>query len=164
MKRNLTTAKANPKGSAGVDLMSMRNKANDRQEERLRRLEQEIMALKPRQGKPYTTIVIQPLCPEIMAAVPLERLRIPSIKPYAGITDSTDHLELFNSHMMVQDASDAMWCRVFSITLEGHARTLYSNLTHHAITTFAQLRSSFLAHFAPLQRHRRSTMALVSLK
>ncbi|XP_052203242.1 uncharacterized protein LOC127808678 [Diospyros lotus] len=57
-----------------------------------------------------------------MAAVPPERLRIPAIKLYAGTSDPSNHLDLFASHMMVQDASDSMWCRVFSATLEGHAR------------------------------------------
>ncbi|XP_052172145.1 uncharacterized protein LOC127788065 [Diospyros lotus] len=57
-----------------------------------------------------------------------------------------------------------MCCRVFLATLEGHARAWYSNLAHHSIVSFAQLRGSFLAHFAPLRRHRRSTMALVSMK
>ncbi|XP_052198186.1 uncharacterized protein LOC127805048 [Diospyros lotus] len=99
-----------------------------------------------------------------MAAVPPKHLCIPTIKPYAGTIDPMDHLDLFTSHMMVQDASDVMWCRVFLATLEGNARTWYSNLAHHLIANFAQLQSSFLAHFAPLQRHRRSTMALVNLK
>ena len=65
--------------------------ANERQEEKLRCLEQEITALKPRQGEPYTTVMIQPLCPKIMAAVPPKHLRIPAIKPYMGITDLTNH-------------------------------------------------------------------------
>ena len=62
----------------------------------------------------------QPLNPEIMATVPPERLRILAIKPYAGTTDPMDHLDLFTSHMIVQDASDVMWCGVFLSTLEGH--------------------------------------------
>ncbi|XP_052199945.1 uncharacterized protein LOC127806571 [Diospyros lotus] len=99
-----------------------------------------------------------------MAAIPPERLRILAIKPYVGTTDPMDHLNLFTSHMMVQNASDTMWYRVFLATLEGHAHAWYSNLAHHSITSFAQPQGSFLAHFAPLQRHRRSTMALVSLK
>ncbi|XP_052203187.1 uncharacterized protein LOC127808657 [Diospyros lotus] len=135
-----------------------------RQERRLRQLEEEIAALKPRTGEAQGPRINQPLGPEIMAAIPPERLCIPAIKPYAGTTDPMDHLDLFTSHMMVQDASDAMWCRVFLATLEGHAWAWYSNLAHHSIVSFAQLRSSFLAHFAPLRRHRRSTMALVSMK
>ncbi|XP_052179879.1 uncharacterized protein LOC127793139 [Diospyros lotus] len=135
-----------------------------RQERRLRQLEEEMAALKPRTGEAQGPRINQPLGPEIIAAIPPERLRIPAIKSYAGTTDPMDHLDLFTSHMMVQDASDAMWCRVFLATLEGHARAWYSNLAHHSIVSFAQLRSSFLAHFAPLRRHRRSTMALVSMK
>ncbi|XP_052172286.1 uncharacterized protein LOC127788214 [Diospyros lotus] len=121
-------------------------------------------ALKLKTGEAQGPRINQPLSPEIMAAIPPERLRIPAIKPYAGTSDPMDHLDLFTLHMMVQDASDAMWCRVFLATLEGHARAWYSNLAHHSIVSFVQLRGSFLAHFAPLERHRRSTMALVSMK
>ncbi|XP_052206797.1 uncharacterized protein LOC127811127 [Diospyros lotus] len=99
-----------------------------------------------------------------MVVVPPKRLRILAIKPYVGTTDKMDHLDLFTSHMMVQDASDAMWCRVFLEILKGYACAWYSNLAHHSITSFTQLRSSFLAHFAPLRRHQRSTMAFISLK
>jgi len=102
----------------------------------------------------------QPLSPENMVAVSSERLRIPAIKPYAGTIDPMDHLDLFTSHMMVQDASDAMWCRVFPAMLEGNARAWYSNLAHHSIASFFQLRSSFLVHFAPFWRHRRSTIVV----
>ncbi|XP_052181996.1 uncharacterized protein LOC127794786 [Diospyros lotus] len=103
-------------------------------------------ALKPKAGEAQGARINQPLNPEIMAAIPSKRFRIPAIKPYAGTSDLMDHLDLFTSHMMVQDASDAMWCRVFLATLEGHAR------------------ACFLAHFAPLRRHQRSTMDLVSMK
>ncbi|XP_052203083.1 uncharacterized protein LOC127808555 [Diospyros lotus] len=109
-------------------------------------------------------MVNQPLSPKIIAAIPSERLRILTIKPYTGTIDPMDHLDLFTSHMMMQDASDIMWCRVFLATLEGHAHAWYSNLAHHSIANFAQLRGSFLAHFALLRRHQSSTMALVSLK
>ncbi|XP_052193833.1 uncharacterized protein LOC127802169 [Diospyros lotus] len=135
-----------------------------RQERRLQQLEEEMAALKPKTRETEGPRINQPLSPKIMAAIPPERLRIPAIKPYAGTSDPMDHLDLFTSHMMVQDASDAMWCRVFLATLEGHARAWYSNLAHHSIVSFAQLRGSFLAHFAPLRRHQRSTMALNALR
>ena len=84
-------------------------------------MEVEMTALKLRRGEAYDMIVNQPLSLEIMVAVPPEHLRISAIKLYVSVTDPIDHLELFTSHIMVQDASDAMWCRVFSTTLEGHA-------------------------------------------
>ena len=72
-----------------------------------------------------------------MAVVLPERLHIPAIKPYVGTTDPLDHLDLFPSHMMVQDASDTMWYGVFLETVEGHMRAWYSNLAHHSIAYFA---------------------------
>ncbi|XP_052172121.1 uncharacterized protein LOC127788039 [Diospyros lotus] len=124
----------------------------------------EVTKLRRREEEPHDIVSNQPLSREIIAIIPSEHLRIPAIKPYGGTTDPADHLSLFASHMMVQAAPDAMWYRVFPATLEGHARAWYSSLTHRSIANFGQLRNKFLAHFAPLRRHQRSTMTLVNLK
>ena len=133
-------------------------------ERRLRLLEREVATLRRREEEPHDIVSNQPLSREIMAIIPSEHLRIPAIKPYGGTTDPADHLNLFASHMMVQAAPDAMWCRVFPATLEGHARAWYSSLAHRSITDFGQFRNKFLTHFALLRRHQRSTMTLVNLK
>ncbi|XP_052180473.1 uncharacterized protein LOC127793785 [Diospyros lotus] len=99
-----------------------------------------------------------------MSEVPPERFRIPSIKLYDGSTDPYDHVELFSSHMLVQLGSDAMWCRAFSATLGGHARTWYSCLPHRSINSWEELKTYFLAHYAHLKRHWKSSMALVNIK
>lgn len=91
-------------------------------ERRLRHLEMEVAELRKREEEPHNIVFNQPLSWEIMAIIPSERLRIPTIKPYGGTTDPADHLNIFASHMMVQMTPDAMWCRVFPATLEGHAR------------------------------------------
>ncbi|XP_052175321.1 uncharacterized protein LOC127790084 [Diospyros lotus] len=57
-----------------------------------------------------------------------------------------------------------MWCRAFSATLGGHARTWYSCLPHRSISSWEELKTCFLAHYAPLKRHRKSFMALVNIK
>ena len=64
-------------------------------------MEKEIAALKLKHVESRSMAVNQPLSLEIMAVVPPECLRIPSIKPYAGTTDLMDHLDLFTFHMMV---------------------------------------------------------------
>ncbi|XP_052189934.1 uncharacterized protein LOC127799746 [Diospyros lotus] len=95
-----------------------------------------------------------------MVEVPPERFRIPSIKLYDGSTDPYDHVELFSSHMLVQSGSNAMWWRAFSVTLGGHAWTRYSCLPHRSINRWEELKTCFLAHYAPLKSHRKSSMAL----
>ncbi|XP_052206769.1 uncharacterized protein LOC127811096 [Diospyros lotus] len=57
-----------------------------------------------------------------------------------------------------------MWCRAFLATLGGHARTWYSCLSHRSINHWEELKTCFLAHYVPLKRHRKSSMALVSIK
>ena len=85
-------------------------------------MEKEIATLKLKQGESHGMAMNQPLSLKIMAAVLPERLCILAIKSYASTTNSKDQLDLFTSYMMVQDESDAMWCKVFLATLEGHAR------------------------------------------
>ncbi|XP_052189874.1 uncharacterized protein LOC127799692 [Diospyros lotus] len=99
-----------------------------------------------------------------MSEVPPKRFRIPSIKLYDESTDPYDHVELFYSHILVQSGSNAMWCRTFSATLGGHARTWYSCLPHRSINSWEELKTCFLAHYAPLKRHRKFSMALVNIK
>ncbi|XP_052204114.1 uncharacterized protein LOC127809395 [Diospyros lotus] len=99
-----------------------------------------------------------------MSEVPPERFHIPSIKLCDGSTDPYDHVELFSSHMLVQSGFDEMWCRAFSTTLGGYARTWYSCLPHHFINSWEELKTCFLAHYAPLKGHQKSSMALVNIK
>jgi len=106
----------------------------------------------------------QPLSKSIMAEVPLERFRIPSIKLYDRSIYPYDHLELFSPHMLVQSGSNAMWCWVFLATLGGHARTWYSCLSHRSINSWGELKTYFLANYTPLKHHRKYFMALVNIK
>ncbi|GKV48654.1 hypothetical protein SLEP1_g55455 [Rubroshorea leprosula] len=49
--------------------------------------------------------------------------RIPQLETYDGMKDPDDHLHAFYSCMQVQNASDALMCKIFPSTLRGNART-----------------------------------------
>ena len=44
--------------------------------------------------------------------------KIPQVEPYDGTTDPLDHLGSFKAHMMIQGASDALYCLAFPATLK----------------------------------------------
>ncbi|XP_052171495.1 uncharacterized protein LOC127787474 [Diospyros lotus] len=128
-----------PSEAAGSTSSPSRERGTS-QERRLRFLEKQVQELKKGKEELPHLGSNQPLNKGIMSEVPPERFRIPSIKLYDGSTDPYDHVELFSSHMLMQ-----------------------SGLTRCG-AGWEELKTCFLAHYAPLKRHRKSSMALVNTK
>ncbi|XP_021744015.1 uncharacterized protein LOC110710066 [Chenopodium quinoa] len=63
------------------------------------------------------------------------KVKIPTLDPYEGKTDPTDHLNAYKAQMGVQIGCEASWCRFFPTTLKGIAQTWFNNLTPGSIRT-----------------------------
>lgn len=48
----------------------------------------------------------------------LPYFKIPQLEHYNGTSDPLDHLDSYNTYMMIQDASDALHCLAFSTILK----------------------------------------------
>ncbi|GMN64342.1 hypothetical protein TIFTF001_033411 [Ficus carica] len=85
--------------------------------------------------------------PPIMASPYPSRLKMPTIPSYDGSTDADEHVENYQTHMLIQSANDATLCKSFCLTLTGTARQWYRRLPPESIDSFQQLASSFSAVF-----------------
>ncbi|XP_058099697.1 uncharacterized protein LOC131244048 [Magnolia sinica] len=88
-----------------------------------------------------------PFVEEIMQARLPERFRLPQITPFTGKTDPTGHIESFRTYMELHDASDAVMCRAFSLTLTDVSRLWFKQLKPKCISSFTKLSDAFLTNF-----------------
>ncbi|XP_058092135.1 uncharacterized protein LOC131238024 [Magnolia sinica] len=84
---------------------------------------------------------------KIMHARLPDQFRLPQIIPYTGKADPTEHIESFWIHMELHDASDAVMCRAFLLTLSDVARLWFKQLKPRSISSFAELNDTFIANF-----------------
>ncbi|KAL5846254.1 hypothetical protein ACOSQ3_009778 [Xanthoceras sorbifolium] len=92
---------------------------------------------------------------EEISSVPIpDHIKIPrkDMCGYNGTGDPDDHLDTYLDWMNMQGASDALKCKIFSLTLIGDARTWISGLRRQSISSFAELQREFRSGFAGSRR------------
>ncbi|CAA0825818.1 Unknown protein, partial [Striga hermonthica] len=92
-----------------------------------------------------------PLAPELTAEALPAKVKIPQIGMYDGTSDPDAHLGHYTSWMDLHGASDALRCRMFSLTLGPRAQKWYYTLPPHSIWKWQQLRAAFRSHFIGAQ-------------
>ena len=103
-----------------------------------------------REMGPLDNITAEPELPftyDIMVAKYPPRFHLPQMEPYDGQRDPTEHLELYRTLIEVQEASQAILCRAFSLTLVGGARRWFQRLQPNFISSFEDLSREFTFHF-----------------
>ena len=84
-----------------------------------------------RMDSPFTTEVLNhPFTP---------KFRLPQLKSYDGSKDPLDHIESFETLMLLQMTLDEVMCRVFQTTLKGAAMVWFSKIPSRTIANFKQL-------------------------
>ncbi|CAA0814759.1 Unknown protein, partial [Striga hermonthica] len=92
-----------------------------------------------------------PLALELTAEALPAKVKIPQIGMYDGTSDPDAHLGHYTSWMDLDGASDALRCRMFSLTLGPRAQKWYYTLPPHSIWKWQQLRAAFRSHFIGAQ-------------
>ena len=85
------------------------------------------------------------------------------MEPYDGTFDPFDHLGSFKAHMMIQGASDVMYCLAFPAILKKAARMWYSSLRPGTIDSFFELEKLFVLHFRTCRKTPRNMDTLFLL-
>ncbi|CAA0841637.1 Unknown protein, partial [Striga hermonthica] len=108
----------------------------------------------PRHVSTSGNVIIEadsPLAPELTAEALPVKVKIPQIGMYDGTSDPDAHLGHYTSWMDLHGASDALRCRIFSLTLGPRAQKWYYTLPPHSIWKWQHLRAAFRSHFIRAQ-------------
>ena len=88
-----------------------------------------------------------PFSKRIMEETILRQFKIPQVEPYDGTIDLFDHMDSFKAHMMIQNASDILYCLAFLATLKKVAQMWYLGIPAGMIHSFSQFEKIFLSYF-----------------
>ncbi|GKV32747.1 hypothetical protein SLEP1_g41332 [Rubroshorea leprosula] len=92
-----------------------------------------------------------------------EGFKIPHLETYDGSGDPNEHLHTYQAIMRIQNANDAMMCKVFPATLKSTARRWYHKLPRHSINSFSQLAKLFSNKFASQREIKRTATELMQV-
>ncbi|RRT34888.1 hypothetical protein B296_00056362, partial [Ensete ventricosum] len=89
--------------------------------------------------------------------------RLPTLEPYDGSTDPTEHVAAFKAHMALYNTSDALMCRTFPMILRGPAQMWYSRIKSSSIPSFDQFAKEFELNFIASSCLRPTVASLLGL-
>ncbi|GKV39547.1 hypothetical protein SLEP1_g47305 [Rubroshorea leprosula] len=104
-----------------------------------------------------------PLNLSITAEPYQEGFKIPHLETYDGSSDPDEHLHTYQAIMRIQNANDAMMCKVFPATLKSTARRWYHKLPRHSIDSYSQLAKLFSNKFASQREIKRTVTELMQV-
>ncbi|GKV25972.1 hypothetical protein SLEP1_g35342 [Rubroshorea leprosula] len=133
-------------------------------ERQLRDVQKSIDELKsPRSHQQTLDLDSAPLNLSIRAEPYQEGFKIPHLETYDGSGDPDEHLHAYQAIMRIQNANDAMMCKVFPATLKSTARRWYHKLPRHSIDSYSQLAKLFSNKFASQREIKRTAIELMQV-
>ncbi|GKV06462.1 hypothetical protein SLEP1_g18360 [Rubroshorea leprosula] len=139
-------------------------KKNAELERQLRDVQKSIGELKsPRSYQQTLDLDSAPLNLSITTEPYQEGFKIPHLETYDGSGDPDEHLHTYQAIMRIQNANDAMMCKVFPTTLKTTARRWYHKLPRHSIDSYSQLAKLFSNKFASQREIKRTATELMQV-
>ncbi|GKV28120.1 hypothetical protein SLEP1_g37206 [Rubroshorea leprosula] len=92
-----------------------------------------------------------------------EGFKIPHLETYDGSGDPDEHLHTYQAIMRIQNANDAMMCKVFPATLKSMAKRWYHKLPKHSIDSYSHLAKLFSNKFASQREIKRIATELMQV-
>ncbi|GKV02988.1 hypothetical protein SLEP1_g15357 [Rubroshorea leprosula] len=133
-------------------------------ERQLQDVQKSIDELKsPRSHQQTLDLDSAPLNLSITAKPYQEGFKIPHLETYDSSGDPDEHLHTYQAIMRIQNANDAMMCKVFPATLKSTTRRWYHKLPRHSIDSYSQLAKLFSNKFASQREIKRTTTELMQV-
>ncbi|XP_014511822.1 uncharacterized protein LOC106770532 [Vigna radiata var. radiata] len=114
--------------------------------------------------KDETPSVPVPFARAIMEVQIPDRFIPPQFKTYNGTSDPEAHVKSFTNAMAFRTGCDAIWCRAFSLSLEGEALEWFDSLPDGSIENFKGLSNMFKNQFAACRTQEATIVDLMNLK
>ncbi|XP_014500085.1 uncharacterized protein LOC106761090 [Vigna radiata var. radiata] len=105
-----------------------------------------------------------PFVQAIMDVQISDRFVLPQFKMYNGTIDPEVHIKSFTNAMEFRTGCDAIWCRAFSLSLEGKALEWFDSLPSGSIENFKCLGDMFKSQFATCRTQDITVVDLMNLK
>ncbi|XP_052193948.1 uncharacterized protein LOC127802273 [Diospyros lotus] len=105
-----------------------------------------------------------PFVAEVMEKPLPRKFKMPQINPYSGKDDPYDHVQNYESLMMLHGWDDEIMCRAFPLTLTGHARAWFNGLPEASISSFGQLKTEFIKAFIINSQRKKDATYLLSIR
>ncbi|GKV15560.1 hypothetical protein SLEP1_g26342 [Rubroshorea leprosula] len=133
-------------------------------ERQLRDVQKSIDELKsPRLHQQILDLDSAPLNLSIIAEPYQEGCKIPHLETYDGSGDPDEHLHTYQAIMRIQNANDAMMCKVFPTMLKSTTKRWYHKLPRHSIDSYSQLAKLFSNKFASQREIKRTVTELMQV-
>ncbi|GKV11500.1 hypothetical protein SLEP1_g22757 [Rubroshorea leprosula] len=160
-----------PRGSGKINIEPSSSKPSEELmkknadlERQLRDVQKSIDELKsPRSHQQTLDLDSAPLNLSITVEPYQEGFKIPHLETYDGSGDPNEHLHTYQAIMRIQNANDAMMCKVFPATLKSTARRWYHKLPRHSIESYSQLAKLFSNKFASQREIKRTATELMQV-
>ncbi|KAK3012502.1 hypothetical protein RJ639_008526 [Escallonia herrerae] len=104
-----------------------------------------------------------PLSKAIEKAKLPPNFRMPQCDLYDGSRDPGEHVNQFQTNMLLLQVSDVVMCRAFPTTLRKAAHARFKSLQPRSIQSFAQLSDLFQKHFVSSRTRRKNSASLLNV-
>ena len=105
-----------------------------------------------------------PFTKEIMGKPLPPKFRMPQLPTFTGKEDPREHIQNYESIMLLHGWEDAIMCRAFSITLKDIARDWFYALKEASISCFNQLKKEFINTFIINSKRKKDATYLLSVR
>ena len=105
-----------------------------------------------------------PFTKEIMGKPLPPKFRMPQLPTFTGKEDPREHIQNYESIMLLHGWEDAIMCRAFSITLKDVARDWFYALKEASISCFSQLKKEFINTFIINSKRKKDATYLLSVR